>query len=334
MQTILYTDPEAFDILADEWQTLMTHAVHAPIFMRPDYQKLWWQHLGHGELRLVTIRDEATEKLLGMASLFVNEGQLSFVGCVDVSDYLDFLVDRVRCPEVYNAIIDFIATELQPDWQSAYFCSLPHHSPTPRIVLDLAQSKGWTAEAEAEEVCPVITLAESWDDYLAGINKKQRHEIRRKLRRAENMAEIRWYVIDNETDLTDEVLDTFIDLHQRSAPDKEAFWDEDLETFFRALTRRIAELGWLKLYFVEINGTVASTLLCFDYNNEILVYNSGFDPDQFGHLSPGNIIVSYSIQHAIDLGRRRYDFLRGDEVYKFRFGAVAEPVSKVSLEKL
>ena len=70
----------------------------------------------------------------------------------------------------------------------------------------------------------------------------------------------------------------------------------------------------------------AAAMLGFDYNNEFLLYNSGYDPSQFANLSPGNVLTSYTIQHAIELGRSRYDFLRGAEVYKFRFGAEAEPV--------
>jgi hypothetical protein len=99
------------------------------------------------------------------------------------------------------------------------------------------------------------------------------------------------------------------------------------------LIKKSAELGWLKFYFVEMDGQPASALLCFDYRNEILVYNSGFNVREFAYLSPGNIIVSYSIQHAIELGRTRYDFLRGDEVYKFRFGAAAEEVFSVKISK-
>jgi CelD/BcsL family acetyltransferase involved in cellulose biosynthesis len=333
MQITLYTEPTAFEILADEWQELMGRAVNAPIFMTVDYQKIWWHHLGRGQLRLLTFRDENSGRLVGLAPLFVDDEELHFVGCVDVSDYLDFLVDRDYCAEVYEALIDFIEPGLQADWDTAYFCSLAQHSPTHEIMVELAQKKGWKVHVEVEEVCPVITLSETWEDYLAGIDKKQRHEIRRKLRRAEMGAETRWFVIDQAEDLTADILDTFIDLHQKSTPDKEQFWNEAMENFFRALVRRTAELGWLKLYFVEIDGQIAATLLCFDYNDEILVYNSGFDPNKFGHLSPGNIIVSYSIQHAIDLGRKRYDFLRGDEIYKFRFGAVSEPVFRVLIER-
>jgi CelD/BcsL family acetyltransferase involved in cellulose biosynthesis len=200
-------------------------------------------------------------------------------------------------------------------------------------MVSLSAAHGWYVDVEQEEVCPVITLADEWDAYLAQVNKKQRHEIRRKLRRAEGTGETRWYVLDQADQITEAVLDTFIDLHQRSTPDKEAFWDADMEHFFRAVTLKMAEQGWLKLYFVEANDEPAAALLCFDYQDEILVYNSGFEPQKFGYLSPGNIIVSYSIQHAIELGKHRYDFLRGDETYKFRFGAVAEPVNRVMIKQ-
>ncbi len=121
-------------------------------------------------------------------------------------------------------------------------------------------------------------------------------------------------------------MDAFITLHQKSTRDKEDFWNESLIQFFKALAVELAQLGWLKLYFIEVNGVKAAAMLGFDYNNEFLLYNSGFDPEQFAQLSPGNVLTAYTIQDAIRLGRSRYDFLRGDEVYKFRFGAVAEPV--------
>jgi CelD/BcsL family acetyltransferase involved in cellulose biosynthesis len=128
------------------------------------------------------------------------------------------------------------------------------------------------------------------------------------------------------TAAVDEAMAAFIELHQKSTRDKEGFWNEALIQFFTALAAELAKAGWLKLYFIELNGARAAAMLCFDYNNEFLLYNSGFDPEQFAHLSPGNALTAYTIQHAIRLGRQRYDFLRGDEVYKFRFGAAAEPV--------
>jgi len=325
MHITLYTHSSAFDELAQEWRDLMGRSATAPIFMTVDYQKIWWQHFGEGQLRIVAVREPQNDTLVGLAPLFLINRELHFVGCVDVSDYLDILVDRDVAAQAYQALFDYLA-ETADVWDEGFFCSLSEKSDTPRVLMELARAKGWQAQRKLDDVCPIITLPAGWEDYLAGLNKKQRHEIRRKLRKAEAEADVRWYVISSPETLTAEAIETFITLHQKSNAEKDEFWTDAMRSFFRVLVNRFAELGWLKLYFVDVNGVPASALLCFDYCNEILVYNSGFDMARYGHLSVGNIIVSYSIRHAIELGRTRYDFLRGDEVYKFRFGAVAEDV--------
>lgn len=336
MQTTIYRNASGFDTLASEWDDLLGRAIKAPIFMRHSYQRTWWQHLGNDDLVLVALRHDAGQ-LVGLAPLFcrVNEAgqrELTFVGCVDVSDYLDLVIDQDYGPEVRQALLDCLASDQVPAWDRLYLCSLPHDSGTHTQLAEAARARGWQVEVRQQDVCPVITLADSWDGYLAGINKKQRHEIRRKMRRIETNAEVNWSVVDSEAGLT-EAMDTFIDLHQKSTQDKKDFWSEELIAFFRVIAVEMAQAGWLKLFFIEVNGVKAATLLCFDYDNELLIYNSGYDPDQFANLSPGNVLVSYTIQEAIKLGRRRYDFLRGDEVYKFRFGAEAEPVYDLYVTK-
>jgi CelD/BcsL family acetyltransferase involved in cellulose biosynthesis len=329
MKTTLYNDFSGFDILAREWDDLMARTEKTPVFMHYNYQRTWWQYLGNGDLVLVAIRRD-DDQLVGLAPLYGKENEagqreLTFVGCVDVSDYLDLLVDKDYVPDVHQILLDCLDSDDGPTWNKLYLCSLAHYSPTHRQLAEAARQRGWQVDVRQQDVCPVIALADSWDGYLAGINKKQRHEIRRKIRRIEAAAEVRWYVIDSEEGLA-EAMEAFIDLHQKSTRDKQDFWSEAMISFFKAVTTELAKTGWLKLFFIEVNGIKAATLLCFDYHDEFLVYNSGYDPEQFSNLSPGNVLVSYSIQEAIRLGRKRYDFLRGDEVYKFRFGAEAEPV--------
>jgi CelD/BcsL family acetyltransferase involved in cellulose biosynthesis len=335
MQTSIYTKATDFDLLSQEWDSLLQRSVNAPFFMHPLYQRSWWQNLGHNSLRLIAIRTNEGQ-LAGLAPFYLKtnpagQRELSFVGCVDVSDYLDLLVDRDYVEPVYQALLDcLMAPGLA--WDKLYLCSLAYNSLTLTRFAEAARGYGWQAEVRQQDVCPVITLAGSWDDYLAGIDKKQRHEIRRKIRKIETEAQTRWYVVES-TEGLDQAMDTFIALHQKSARDKEDFWNDKLIRFFKALAVELAQAGWLRLYFIEVNGVKAASMLCFDYNNEFLLYNSGFDPEQFAHLSPGNVLTAYTIQDAIHLGRTRYDFLRGDEVYKFRFGAVAEPVYDLEIFK-
>ncbi len=335
MQTEIYTDSKGFELLAGEWDDLLERSVNAPFFMRHIYQSLWWKYLGNDDLLLIAIRSDAG-RLVGLAPLYGKTNslglrELSFVGCVDVSDYLDLLVDRDFVAEVYEALLNALDSEAVA-WDGLYLCSLSQRSITHSRLVEAMQARGWHVESSQQDVCPVITLADSWDNYLAGIDKKQRHEIRRKIRKIESEAETRWYAIDSPAGL-DEAMAKFIELHQKSTQDKEDFWSEALIDFFIELSKAMAECGWLKLYFIEVNGVKAASMLCFDYNNEFLLYNSGYDPEQFGNLSPGNVLTAYTIQHAIELGRSRYDFLRGDEVYKFRFGAEAEPVFDLRIHR-
>ena len=335
MHITIYTDITGFDQLAEEWDDLLMRAVSAPFFMRYCYQRTWWQYLGNGNLALIAIRAE-TGQLVGLAPLYgsinqAGQSELSFVGCVDISDYLDLLVDRDYVEAVYQALLDCLEHNDALTWDRLYLCSLPHTSLTQTQLAEATRARGWRTRVSQQDVCPVITLADNWDDYLAGLNKKQRHEIRRKIRKIESEAKTHWYVIDSEAGLA-EAMHTFIELHQRSTQDKEDFWSDNLVMFFRAVAVELARAGWLKLFLMELNDLPAAAMLCFDYNNEFLLYNSGYDP-QFQNLSPGNVLTAYTIQEAIRLGRSRYDFLRGDEIYKFRFGAEAEPVYDLGISR-
>ena len=106
-----------------------------------------------------------------------------------------------------------------------------------------------------------------------------------------------------------------------------------MQAFFFEAAGALQAQGWLQLAFVEMNGQKAAALLNFDYSDSILVYNSGYDPARFRHLSPGIIVTARSIELAVTLGRAHYDFLRGDEVYKYRFGAQDTQVRRLLMAK-
>lgn len=335
MRAELFTDPFIFAQLAHEWDDLLARAVVPSIFLSHRWQGIWWHYLGNGNLLLITVRDEAN-RLRGLAPMFCSqEGPecISFIGCVDVSDYLDLIVDRSCAEAVYRTLWEFMCSPHMPTWEVLNLCNIPAVSPTCEQLSALARAAGFTSSVIQESVCPVITLPDSWEAYLATLDKKQRHEIRRKLRRAEESAEVHWYVLEQPEAVATHV-ESFIELHQKSTAEKRDFWDERMIEFFRAISRSFAEVGWLKLYFIEFNGERAAAFMCFDYRDEILIYNSGYDPERFAWLSPGIVLNARIIEHAIQLGRHRLDFLRGDEEYKFRFGAIPEPVYRLRIERL
>ena len=99
--------------------------------------------------------------------------------------------------------------------------------------------------------------------------------------------------------------------------------------FFETIVPIVHRCGWLKMSFLVINGTPSAAYCDFDYNQHILVYNSGLLPQENAHLSPGIVLLCYDIQDAIANKRHVFDFLRGNETYKYRMGATDTQVFKL-----
>ena len=317
-----YFDPGGFDVLAREWNDLLHRSAADTLFLALEFQHTWWRNLGEGDLSILAVRDNG--ELVGIAPLFAttdSQGRrtLSIVGCVEVADYLDFIVAPGSEDEVYAALLDYLVSPSAPAWDVLDLCNIHQDSPTLRILPPLAEDRGWVASTIRDDVCPVVTLPETWEEYLQMLDGKQRREIRRKMRRAGAQAALHWYIVGRERDLVAEVED-FLDLMAASTPDKAAFLTPRMRDFFHQLARVTYEAGWLQLAFLEIGDRKAAAYLNFVYDNRVLVYNSGLDWQTFPKVGAGIILIAYCIRHAIERGREVFDFLQGDERYKYEFG--------------
>lgn len=326
IETTILSDPQTFTTLKNDWMDLLSRSVTNYVFQSPQFQEAWWQALGSGEVCIITVRDG--DRLIGLAPFYIEPNergrQICFIGCVNVSDYLDILVDKNHQQEVYDALETTLKTEFT-EWDRLFLCSLPEASPT-RVWLPQAFPN---ATEKQQDISPYIPLPKTWDEYLAGIDRKQRHEIKRKMRRLEE-TDHTFEVISTEKE-AHQALQDFIQLHRASSAEKNDFWDEKHLGFFSNFIPAAGAQGWLKLFFLKIENVRAAAMLVLDYNNQYLLYNSGFDPAQFKNVSPGNVLTAYTIRTAIVEKKDIYDFLRGDEEYKFRFGAVAKPVFDITV---
>ncbi|MBI3913298.1 MAG: GNAT family N-acetyltransferase [Chloroflexi bacterium] len=330
MKTQIDIDSQAFQNFEADWNALLAQSASDSLFSTWEWQTTWWEHLGQGELRLISFRDDAGA-LLGIAPLFWHDSQLALVGCVDVSDYLDLIVARGHEPEVYAALLDVLASADFAAAQRAHFCNLPAASPLLAQFEPIARARGWRVNARQEDVAPFIELPASWDAYLESLDKKQRHEMRRKLRRVAEV-EHRWFTLPRDAAAAPAVRD-FIELHKRSRPDKNVFMDERMQNFFSAMAELMHARGWLELSFLQIQNQPAAAIFSFVYNNVMLVYNSGYDPQNFGAWSPGVVLFAFSIQDAIAARRRVYDLLQGNEAYKYRLGARDQKIFEIEIQK-
>ncbi len=299
---------EQLEELADEWNELLSccSASHVP-FLRHEYMSTWWKTLGGGEWQqaeLFTLigRDEAGT-MLGIAPLFYANNQdnlksLLLLGSIEISDYLDLIVSEERLAEFIESIFNFLDSEKVIQWQALDFNNIPDTSPTLTLLKQAAIQRGWNYTQETLQPCPYIPIPGDWELYLSNIDKKQRHEIRRKMRRAENHElPVRWYIVEEE-DILDQEIEAFL-LLMAQDPEKDKFLTQIMRSQMRQAIHAAFRAGWLQLAFLEIDGEKAAGYLNFDYNGHIWVYNSGLRFD-YRELSPGWVLLGYLLKWAND----------------------------------
>ena len=318
---------ESFDAIAAEWERILSRTAANTIFITPWWQRLWWRRYG-GDARLELLSVRRDDALLGIAPLMISGDALSFLGDTDLFDYHDFLVIDGCEADFYNALWRHIAAL---DWQTLALKSLRQDSHTLKRLPALAQADGCETEITQEDVSPYTALQPTWDEYLAGLRKKDRHELRRKLRRLQNGGNANQYAYDDPESIADAMPD-FFRLMRASSGDKNDFLTPDRERFFRELACELAERGQFKLFFLEVDQARVAACICFDYDDNFLLYNSGYDPE-YSALSVGLLNKALCIREAIESGKRRFDFLRGDERYKYNLGGKDQTVHELTIRR-
>jgi CelD/BcsL family acetyltransferase involved in cellulose biosynthesis len=301
--------------LTEEWCTLFAQTTPGFPYQHPDWHRIWWQHFGGGrDPLLLTVREHG--RLVILAPLMRDGDQMHFAGDPDICDYMDLVATPSAGEAAYDGLLDRLAAE---PWRELVLWGLPETSATLRVLPELARRRGWQAEDEFEAVCPRVALPATWDEYLASLSKKDRHELRRKLRRfTEAGTEMRFSAVV-APDAVRAGLDDFIRLHTISRHDKREFMTAAMEAFFRDMAPALAAHELVRLYFVELDGRRVAGLLAFDTGEELLLYNSGYDPE-FSFASVGLVSKALTLQAAIADGKRVFDFMRGAEPYKYDLG--------------
>lgn len=327
MEFHLVQSETEFDALAGEWNHLLEESENQAPFLRHEYQRIWWQNRGGGEwpdarLAVVTAREDG--QLAGIAPLFYTEGHptspaLMLLGSIEVSDYLDLIARREALPAFVDGLLDFLPAAGLPEWKSLDCYNVLDSSSTLPALKEAAGRRSWTYLEEKEQHCPFIQLPGDWESYLGQVDKKQRHEIRRKIRRLEDSGTAsRWYIVNEPGQLAAET-EAFLALMAKD-PEKEAFLTAPMRAMFKETIQCAFEDRCLQLAFLEIGGVKAAAYLSFDYLNRLWVYNSGLDRSLLDY-SPGWVLLAYLLRWANENGRTEFDFMRGDEDYKYRFGA-------------
>jgi len=311
--------------LRNEWNSLVQRSSANTVFSTWEWQNAWWKTFGDGaELHLLPVRESG--RLIGIVPLVKRDGTLFLTGGLDVSDYLDVIAEQGSEEQVLSAMLDYLQ---ETNWESLEMHFLRHSSPTLSLLPPMATRMGLLVTKQVDDVCPYSALPGNWEEYVNSLDKKDRHELRRKMRRLSREDSLRWVQVTPGEE-SDNDVDSFIRLCRLSTREKAYFLDERMEGFFRSAMASLRPLDVVRLYFLELHGHRVSATLCFDQGQELWLYNSGYDPS-YSALSVGLLLKAHCMQDAVEQKKTGFDFLRGAERYKYDLGAKDVPVFRLRI---
>jgi CelD/BcsL family acetyltransferase involved in cellulose biosynthesis len=314
---------ESFDSIYDDWELLQRNSPIAPIFSSPGWSKVWWQQFGSGaKLHIGAVRQGG--KIMGIAPLLLNGKITSLIGSSDVCDYLDFVVAPGSEDIFFQKLLDNLRLD---GIRKLELAPLRPESTVRTSLISIAPKYKWQVSCSPEDVTVELNLPSSWEEYLQLLSAKQRHELNRKLRRLNEEGDLnhRASLDANRPDI-----DILLHLFRDSRQDKAAFLTPQMESFFRSIAHAMAEQELMRLNILELDKKPVAATMCFDYRDTVYLYNSGYEPD-YGWLSVGVISKALCIKDSIERHKKRFDFLKGAEAYKYHLGGQELPLYRCSL---
>lgn len=330
-EVTVHRDPAIFD--ADVWRRMLERDTDHHLFSTPEWNRLWWEEFGGGK-ELLVLELSRNGDVFGIVPLYLKheDGRkiLRFVGGIDLTDYLGPICAPGDRYAVAEALVGWLASgEISWDEFDGHNMPVPWHFA--EYLAERADISHLGFKLDQEETAALLHLPEDWESYLAGLDGKDRHELKRKRRRiGRDHPDVR--VRTSTPGTLDDDLKKFVEMHRGTEGLKGHFMRSEIATFFERVAHAFCELGWLRLDFLEVGETPIATTFGFELEGTFYLYNSAYEPDA-KRLSPGLILVSQLIEEYIERGFDVFDFLRGPERYKYQLGAEAVPLNNVRVLK-
>jgi len=305
----LIDDAARLAAIAGAWQALWRRLPTATPFQSPAWLLCWWRNFHPGELAAVAIWQG--ERLVGLAPLYIEHGRRDDrvlpLG-IGVSDYLDLLIDPESAVSL-DSFLDPLRRHL-PGWRSCELEELPPWSLALPLPADDSRS------VETQSACPVLDLAQP-------VSMGMQRRLRRGTRRAERRGGLDIRSVGSAE--IDGFLAALFLLHGVRWRSRDAqpgvLRDAAVRAFHRCAVPALSREGVARLYKLRVGGEIAGCYYGLLDRGRAYAYIGGFDL-RFAAISPGGLLLAHAIDQARQEGCREFHFLRGQEAYKYEWGAV------------
>jgi CelD/BcsL family acetyltransferase involved in cellulose biosynthesis/GNAT superfamily N-acetyltransferase len=310
--------------LRSEWQELWLRDPKATPFQSPSWLIPWWHHLGQGELLSLALRDH-NEKLVGFLPLYVHRPQsgrrvLAPIG-IATSDYLDGVFEPEAAFSAVSAAFAHLDT-LRDRWDCLKLDHLRASSP----LLRTPAPTEWLDDTSESAACPVLILPESVEALLERLPPRMVENLLFYRRRAAKLGQVEWSRADASS--LEEIWEAHVSLHHarwRTRGTDGVLAEHAVVRAHRESLPQLLSDDMLRLYALRLDGRIVATLHGLlgtrGPDRRFYYYLAGFNPE-LEKLSPGTLLIGHAVQEAIAEGCRVFDFLSGQESYKYLWGAV------------
>ena len=304
--------------LREVWENLTSDKDSSP-FLKFFLHESWYDLFG--ELDSLYVINHSDSVLM---PLILNDKYAEFTGGQDLFDYHDFIFKKDLDPEKVKEILDYCFSDLNIN--NLKIKSVPEESFTHKLIALSCNELGLKMTSNYEDVSPYLVLDTSFENYLMKLNKKNRHEIRRKIKKLESAGNVSFKKCKNNE--VEEWIEIFFNLMLHN-PEKKIFLTEKRKAFMKNIIFNSVENEFGELNFLLFNEVPVATTFFFKQKSKLSIYNSGYDP-HYSAYSVGLMNHIYNIKNY--LGKIQViDFLRGSEDYKFRIGCVSSNLLTLSL---
>ena len=302
--------------LQPEWTSLVRSLNYTTPFHLPEWLLTWWKHFGSGQLHVFAFRRGSV--LAGLIPCFLHEWQglrqLTLIG-TGISDYLD--PPLAGKSQIFDLLKHHLASN--PHWDICSWQDLSADSP-------LAQA--FKAYVTEDMPCSAIPLEGSFDEYW----RNRPHGLRRNLRRygekASRIDTPQFRVVCNaDPELTEALIRLHTD-RWKDQGEQGMIVANRSAGFLREVVQQLDDEEMVRFFSLSFQGEIVAIILGFLYRNNFFSYLSGFHPayEPYGF---GRHLLYESIKYAFEHRFIAWNFLRGDEPYKFSWGA--KPIQKSRL---
>lgn len=333
MTRVLDGPPEPQSALESEWRRLAE--LRGSAFLTPEWFRCWFEHYGHEATSMVPLVEEGgrLRGLLPLAVGLAGRPRVCRIAGANLGDRFQPVCEQGDEAEVAAAAGEALGS-VAGQWS---ILALDHVEVDPPWIAALAEATGLrlTTRRRRADSLPLIELSshESWDDYLASRSSNLRQQVRRFTRRAGKEHSLLVRRSEDSSELAADMR-TFFELHdrRRQAQGGSSLTSERARAFHSDFAAACLKRGWLRLWFLELDGEAVASWYGWRLGDRYSYFNGGFDPE-WSALSPGLVLQAAVIKSALEEDAAIFDFLLGDERYKFRFAERTLEVSDVTLAR-